>query len=221
MSLSRTFLALLGLSLVISCPGPAPDPGPDAMPPEPPVDVAAAYADEVWRGYDAAVWDFALDNGLSGDWWQWMLIHRDRFREAYVRARTDRRIRVGVRYAAPIAYDPPWADEDEHMRALERMAELAYPGWDFSFAPDDPEAEFQAVLGHAGTSYADGDTVYLVWEGIFLHEFAHLLGLGHHYCDPYDIASPCPDRPPGEGRCIMDRNAVTWGPTEQFVLNLG
>lgn len=192
-----------------------PDAGPDACPA--PIDPEW----EIWRGYDAAVWSFALDNGLSGDWWQWMLAHKDRFREAYVRARTDRRIRVGVRYADPIAYDPPWSDEDEHMRALERMAELAYPGWDFSFTPDDPEAEFQAVLGHAGISYADGDTVYLVWEGIFLHEFAHTLGLGHHYCDPYDLSAPCPDRPPGEGRCIMDRNAATWGPTEQFVLNLG
>lgn len=208
---------LLGLAFISSCPGaPDVDVPPDAACPAEPPDPLH----EIWRGYSGAVWDFAGDNGLTGDWWQWMLANKERYKEAYVRARTDRRVRVEVRYAAPIAYDPPWASEDEHMAALERLAELAYPGWDFSFSLDDDDAEFYAVLGHEGTSYADGDTVYLVWEGIFLHEFAHLLGIGHHYCGA-DLGAPCPDRPPGEGRCIMDRNAATWGPTEQFVLNLG
>ena len=216
----RTTAALLGLFLLTTCVADdATEASPDACPmPDPPPDPER----EIWRGFDDAVWTYALDNDLPGEWWQWMLVHKDRYREAYVRARTDRRIRVEVRYDIPIPYDPPWRDEAEHMRALERMAELAYPGWDFSFSFDDPQAEFFAVIGHSGPhSYADGDTVYLVWEGIFLHEFAHLLGIGHHYCSADDLGAPCPDRPPGEGPCIMDRNSVSWGPTEQFVLGLG
>jgi len=216
-SFLRPLLFLFGLTVIATC-------ATDDVPCDPP-DAATPDACpdpeyEIWRGYHDAVWDFTQDNGLSGDWWNWMLVHKDAYRTAYVRARTDRRVRVEVSYENPIAYDPPWADEDEHMRALERMAETAFPGWDFSFSLDDPQADTFAVLGHVGTSYADGHVVYLVWEGIFLHEFAHTLGIGHHYCGS-DLTAPCEYRPPGEGRCIMDRNAATWGPAEQFVLNLG
>jgi hypothetical protein len=158
-----------------------------------------------------------------------MLDRASLFDKAYIRARTDRRIRVEVRYANAIPYDPPWTDENEHLAALERDAELTYVGWDFSFSFHDPDAEFFAVLGHRtslmwgdGVSYADAETntVYLVWETIFSHEFAHLLGVWHHYCED-DLTGPCADRPPGEGRCIMSRDARTWGPTEQLVLGLG
>lgn len=219
MLIHRLFPILLACAAVSACveddvPAPPDASSPDACPAPP----DPGY--EIWRGYPDAVWDFAMDNGLSGDWWDWMLVHKDAFRTAYVRARTDRRIRVEVSYERAIAYDPPWASEDEHMQALERMAELAYPGWDFSFSLDDPQAEFRVILGHAGTSYADGHDVYLVWEGIFMHEFAHAIGLWHHYCGD-DITHACWATPPGEGRCIMSRSAATWGPTEQFVLNLG
>ena len=220
MSFPSRLLWFLSAICLVACPSDAGDDstvdaGPDACPA--PADPEA----EIWRGYDDALWSFAKDNDLSGDWWQWMRVHKDRYREAYVRARTDRRVRVEVSYDIPLVYDPPWVDENEHMEALERMAELAYPGWDFSFSLDDPQADVFAVLGYSGSaSHQDGDTVYLIWEGIFLHEFAHVLGIGHHYCGA-DLQAPCPDRPPGEGPCIMDRNSATWGPTEQFVLGLG
>lgn len=218
MSFARSLAALTGLSLLISCPGDAPDVPPDAAPPDPEAEHLAA----LWNGFDAAARSFAADNGLSVDWSRWMLAHKDAYKTAYLRARTDRRIRVEVSYDLPIVYDPPWADEAEHMQALERMAELAYPGWDFSFSLEDPQAEFFAVVGYSGdASHQDGSAVYLIWEGIFLHEFAHTLGIRHHYCSASDLGAPCPDRPPGEGPCIMDRNSATWGPTEQFVLNLG
>lgn len=214
MSFPRLFAALLGLSFLVSCPSDAPEEAPPDAPPPDPVEA-------IWQGFDEAASSFAFDNGLSADWRQWMLVHKDAYKTAYVRARTDRRIRVEVSYDLPIAYDPPWTGEAEHMKALERMAELAYPGWDFSFSLDDPKAEFFAVIGYSGdVSYQDGNAVYLIWEGIFLHEFAHSLGIWHHYCGA-DLNAPCPDRPPGEGRCVMDRNAATWGPTEQFILNLG
>src|SRR5438552_2366231 len=83
----------------------------------------------------------------------------------------------------------------------------------------DSDGEFTVILGeHGGVSYEDGPTVHLVWEGIFLHEFGHALGLSHHYCD--DTLQPCAATPPGEfeAKCIMSRNAATWGPAEQFVL---
>lgn len=214
----RFAAAFMAISFLSVCTADAPsDPTPDAGP-----DSDAEYAEAVWRGFDAAARTYALDNGLSDDWSQWMLVHKDAYKEAYVRARTDRRVRFEVSYDLPLVYDPPWTDEAEHMKALERMAELAYPGWDFLFSLDDSQAEFFAVIGYAGdASFAAGTTVYLIWEGIFLHEFAHTLGIRHHYCSASDLSAPCPDRPPGEGPCIMDRNAATWGPTEQFVLGLG
>lgn len=210
----RTQALVLSLCLAGCTPDEPSAPPPDAEPPP-------ALEEIVLAEYENDAYAFELDNGLPIGWADWMIERKARFAGAYVRARTDRRVRVEVRYDAPIAYDPPWADENEHMRALERMAELAYVGWDFSFSLDDPQAEFFAVLGHSGTSYADGDTVYLVWEGIFLHEFAHLLGIQHHYCDCCG-QDACPDLyPPGEGTCIMSRTSATWGPAEQFVLGLG
>jgi len=211
----RPLPVLFALSALCACApdDPAVDP-PDAEP-------APTIEEIVLVGYETEVYAFEIDNGLPEGWADWMIARKARFAGAYVRARLDRRMRVQVSYDAVIAYDPPWSSEDEHMAALERMAELAYPGWDFSFSFDDPQAEFFAVLGYAGdTSHQSGNTVYLIWEGIFLHEFAHTLGLGHHYCGA-DLEAPCPERPPGEGQCIMDRNSATWGPTEQFVLGLG
>jgi hypothetical protein len=222
MSFPSRLLWFLPAACLIACPSDAGDgsttdagPVPDSCP-------APTIDEAVLAGYEAEAYAFEIDNGLPQGWADWMIARKDRFDEAYVRARTDRRMRVEVRYDIAIPYDPPWASEEEHLAALERMAELAYPGWDFSFSFDDPDAEYFAVLGHSGgTSYADGNTVYLVWEGIFLHEFGHVLGIQHHYCDCCG-QDACPDQfPPGEGACIMARTAATWGPAEQFVLGLG
>lgn len=190
-------------------------PPPDAEPPP-------TIEEIVLAGYEAEAYAYEIDNGLPVGWAEWMIERKDRFAGAYVRARTDRRIRVEVRYDVPIAYDPPWTDEGEHLRALERMAELAYVGWDFSFSFDDPAAEFFAVIGYSGdTSHQSGDTVYLIWEGIFLHEFGHVLGIQHHYCDCCGQDQCEEQYPPGEGTCVMARTAATWGPAEQFALGLG
>ncbi|HTK60343.1 MAG TPA: hypothetical protein VL283_04040 [Candidatus Baltobacteraceae bacterium] len=222
MSFASRLLWFIPATVLIACPadvgdGSAIDAGdaPDSCP-------APTIDEIVLSGYEAEARAFEIDNGLPDGWADWMIARKDRFAEAYVRARTDRRIRVEVRYDIAITYDPPWASEQEHLDALERMAELAYVGWDFSFSFDDPEAEFFAVIGHSGgVSYADGDTVYLVWEGIFLHEFGHLLGIQHHYCDCCG-QDQCEDQfPPGEGTCIMARTAASWGPAEQFALGLG
>ena len=88
----RTLSILLSFAFLAACAADdAQDVPPDAAPTP---DACPAPVDpewEIWRGYNDAVWSFALDNDLSGDWWQWMLVHKDRYREAYVRARTNRR----------------------------------------------------------------------------------------------------------------------------------
>ena len=77
-----------------------------------------------------------------------------------------------------------------------------------------------AILGGHGTSYASGHTIYLVYETIFAHEFGHTLGLHHHYCGGSG-ADHCPENfPPGEGKCIMARDSVSFGPTENSFLLL-
>lgn len=218
MLIRRLFPVFVALAALSACQEEV-DETPDAACPDVP---PPSQEETIFAGYDAAARAFEADNGLVVGWADWMIAHKSDFKKAYVRARTDRRIRVFVTYDRAIAYDPPWANEQEHFAALERMAELAYPGWDFSFSDADPDAEFTAILGeHGGVSYEDGPTVHLVWEGIFLHEFGHAIGLGHHYCD--GTLDPCAYTPPGEfeAKCIMSRNAATWGPAEQFVLNLG
>ncbi len=193
--------------------------------------------EEILHGYNQEVWDYAHEH-MSGDWWAWMISNStcydparpyaadcpyEWYQNIYVRARRSdpsyRHLRVEVSYEHPIDYAPAWSSEAEHMAALKSLAELTYPGWEFTFSLDDPSAEFHAVLGHAGISYADDDTIYLVYEGILGHEFGHLLGLSHHYCAVGDTCQR--NYPPGEGPCIMTRESVSWGPTEQFLLQLG
>ena len=188
-------------------------PAPDAFPGPSDEEIMAGYDDEV-RSYQAAV-------GLPAEWAGWMIERKQAWAKAYVRGRRDHAVRVTVRYERPIAYDPPWPSETEHFAALERMAELQYPGWDFTFDAGDPGPnDVVAVLGHAGTSYADGRTIYLAWEGIFAHEFGHTIGLRHHYCAPPGD-DRCPEAyPPGEEACIMNRNSASFGPTENPFLLL-
>lgn len=173
--------------------------------------------------YEEEVLLFEQANGLPPAWADWMIENQNVYATAYNVARGDRSVRIEVRYAREISYDPPWESEEQHMAALEQAAELQFPGWDFTFSRDDPDADVVAVLGHTGKfSYADvtGKTIYLIYEGIFAHEFAHTLGLQHHFCvNPEDTVN-CGTLPPGEGACIMAMNSESWGPTEQFLLRL-
>ena len=193
--------------------------------------------EEILRGYNQEVWEFAQAR-MNGDWWAWMLPNSTCadptqppslacpyawYQNAYVRARRAdpafRRLRIEVGYETPIAYDPPWSNEEEHLQAIKLMAELSFPGWEFILSFDDPRAEFRVILGHASGSFVDHETIYLAQESVFSHEFGHLLGLSHHYCVAGDDCKR--NHPPGEGPCIMSRESLSWGPTEQFLLQLG
>lgn len=211
----RTHACLIALALAACDSGPVvapPEDCPDIEPPPAPEDVIL----ELYEG-DVRSWQPAA--GLPPEWADWMVERKDRFAYAYVIGRTQDVWRVEVRYETLLAYDPPWTSEDEHMAALETMAELQYPGWDFTFSLDDPGADIVAHIGYRGTSHSNGRDIYLVWEGIFGHEFGHSVGIPHHYCD--STLEDCPDTtPPGEGPCIMSRNSATWGPTEAFLLRL-
>lgn len=163
--------------------------------------------------------------GLSDAWSTWMIENQNTLQFAYNNGRGDRSVRVKVEYDQVIDYDPPWQDEDEHMVALKQLAELAFPGWDFTFSIDEPSPDVTAVLGYTGIASRavsiPTPTVFLIYETVFNHEFAHLLGVRHHYCgDDFQNTAICELAPPDEGPCIMSRDSNTWGPTEQFLLYL-
>ena len=163
----------------------------------------------------------------DAQWRSWMIQRKDWWSSGYISGRRSHDIHVYVRYESKPAYSPSWSSEAEHFAALKRLAELQFPGWDFTFLEyyEGVEADMKgydivAVLGHSGFSYASGRTIYLVYETIFAHEFGHTLGLHHHYCNDGG-GDNCPEaHPPGEGVCIMDRNSVSFGPTENRFLLL-
>lgn len=168
-------------------------------PPSPtPADISGQYRERVA--------EYKARYGMSNEWEQWMYDHQDRYEEAFrLSLETPEIITVAFIYASPIAYDPPWSSEDEHMSALETVAEGGYPGYDFDFVLDaDPAAAFvTAFAGSDGTSYASGNTVNLYYETIFNHELAHVLGIKHHYSGDYTVKEYLP---PGEPLCLMARN---------------
>lgn len=162
-------------------------------------------------------------------WRSWMIQRKDWWSSAYISGRRDHEVHVYVRYENPVPYNPPWSrGETEHFEALKQMADLQYPGWNFTFSSyyEGVEADMKgydvvAVLGHQGVSNASGRTIYLVYETIFAHEFGHTLGLHHHYCGDSSSNENCPEAyPPDEGECIMNRNSVSFGPTENNFLLL-
>ena len=220
-------ICLLFATLILSaCNSPLSDGGSDAADLTPDASVGPTDED-ILADYDAEVRTYQEEVGMPGEWRFWMLERKDRWSNSYIRGRRDHEAHVYVRYEREIAYDPPWSSEEEHYAALEQLAELQYPGWDFTFSvyEDGVEDNLErndvvAVLGHSGDSNASGRTIYLLWEGIFSHEFGHTLGLRHHYCGGAG-ADYCPDAyPPGENKCTMDRNSSSFGPTEIFLLQL-
>ena len=185
----------------------------------------------IMANYEADVAAYQEEVGMPPEWATWMIEKKDWWSKAYISGRRDHEARVYVRYERDIDYDPPWPGETEaereaaHFATLEYMAELQFPGWDFTFleyyegVEDDLKGnDVVAVLGHSGTSNASGHTIYLVYEAIFGHEFGHTIGLHHHYCGGTG-SDQCPEAfPPGEDKCVMARNSASFGPTENYFL---
>lgn len=180
--------------------------------------------EEIMANYRADV----AGMNMPTEWKDWMLEREDVWAKAYISGRRDHTAHVFVRYEHPAVYDPPWASEEEHFTALKRMAEMEYPSWKFAFteyypgvsSDEDAAVNVIAVLGHSGYSYAEGNTVYLVFETVFGHEFGHILGLRHHYCGDNYRSSCEEESPPSEGICLMSRDSMSFGPTERFLLGL-
>jgi hypothetical protein len=132
-----------------------------------------------------------------------------RFEPVYRRASIKPEVlELSFRYMNPIDYEPPWVNEAEHMAALEAIAELTYPGFDFAFVLNGNEADSYAdvVAGIPGdTSNRSGNTIFAHNETIFGHEFAHVMLAQHHYTTIETIGTGL-NMPPGESTCLMDRN---------------
>ena len=198
--------------------------------------------EDIMAGYEPEVRLYPEKMDVSPEWVDWMIVGKQVddahprgkvwWSKAYISPRRydDHNVRIYVRYEDPehpLIYTPAWESEAEHFTALKKMAQLQYPGWTFTFLiyQDGDENRLEgndaiAILGGHGTSYASGHTVYLVYETIFAHEFGHTLGLHHHYCGGSGT-DHCPENfPPGEGQCIMARDSVSWGPTENSFLLL-
>lgn len=143
-------------------------------------------------------------------WEQWMLDNRTRYEPIFDKARVKpATLMIAFRYdTTPIAYDPPWTSETEHMNALETYAELAYAGYDFEFIfGGDTTTSYANVIAGIPTnsSHASGKDVFLYYELIFGHEFGHVMGVPHHY-DTLEEIGTGQHMPPGEVGCLMDRN---------------
>jgi hypothetical protein len=158
---------------------------------------------------------------MPAAWATWMIERTDVWARAYAVGTSGKTTwRLNVVYDAPMAYT--WATEADHFAALESVLTLAYPGWTFTIGANLTNPDRTLHLGHAGRSEAEGNDIYLVWEGIIVHEFGHTVGLNHHYVMANGEPLATPDTlPPGESDCVMSRNGSGLGQTEQFLLRVG
>lgn len=147
----------------------------------------------------------------SNEWELWMLDNRGRYFNAFniAGARPDV-INISFRYETdPIAYDPAWASETEHLSYLETSAEGTYATYNFNFIfnGDTDSSYANVIAGIASTtSHASGKNMYLYYETIFGHEFGHVMGIPHHYDDgDLDTIGEGLNMPPGDTQCLMDR----------------
>jgi hypothetical protein len=170
-----------------------------------------ATIDLLADAYTLRVREFSALYGKDEAWEQWMEDNRDRYLPVFNAANAaPRPITLAFRYdTAPIAYNPPWASEAEHMAALEALMEPAYAGYDFELLfGADASTTYGSIIAGIPTnlSHASGRTVYLYYETIINHEFGHVLALPHHY-DSDETVGDGQHMPPGETACLMDRNS--------------
>lgn len=172
---------------------------------ETPVIVYPVYASD----YEAQVANYKAQYGKNDAWASWMLANKARYSATFTAAKSKpSTITISFRYETlPIAYNPAWTSEAEHMNALAKLASDAYRGYVFSFVFNGNTSTSYAniIAGlSVNNSYSWGKDVYLYFETIFNHEFGHTMKLLHHY-DVVGVAGQ--HFPPGETGCIMDRSS--------------
>lgn len=161
--------------------------------------------------YQQHVHSFRLLYGKDAAWEQWMLANRNRYQAVFERAAVKPQVLViAFRYdSAPIAYNPPWNSEAEHMQALEKFSELTYASYDFQFVfnGNTTTSFANAIAGiPTNASHQSGKNVFLYYELIFGHEFGHVMGVPHHY-DTDPAIGTGQHMPPGDTKCLMDRTS--------------
>ncbi len=174
--------------------------------------------------YEVQVKSFRARYGKSIEWERWMLDNRGRYEAAFLKAKEAPCTRnIAFRYDTdPIAYNPPWVNEDQHMAALKTLSDLTYPGYDFRFLFDgDTDYSYANAIAGIPTneSYASGKDVYLYYETVFRHEFAHIICVPHHY-DTDAETGMGRHMPPGESRCLMDRSSNQFCSACRTALNI-
>lgn len=183
---------------------------------------AAPVTDTVTDNYEVQVKSFRSRYQKSAEWEAWMLENRSRYQAVFAAAHAvPCPIGIATSYETALAYNPPWSSEVEHMAALNRIADLTYPGYRFNFSLGlTPSTSYaQAILGQvAVTSHAPGRIVYLHYETIFNHEFGHVMAVQHHY--PNGTGGSGLHFPPGENLCLMDRNSNQYCSACRTALNL-
>ena len=184
--------------------------------------LAAPVSDTLSDRYEVQVKSFRSRYGKDAAWETWMMTNRARYDNVVPAAlATPCPIRIAVSYASPVPYNPPWTNEAEHMTALNRMANVHFPGYqfDFQFGIERSTAYAECILGWPGNSDASGRTLRLHFETIFGHEFAHILNVAHHY-EGASLGNSGFHFPPGETLCIMDRNANEYCSACRTAMNL-
>jgi hypothetical protein len=160
--------------------------------------------------YEGRVADFKARYCKSDTWETWMIANKARYASAFAASQElPSTITISFRYeTTPINYSPAWASEAAHMNVFTTMAQGTYPGYNFNivFNGNTSTSYANIIAGIAGTtSYSYYKNVYLYYETIFNHEFAHTMKLPHHYDSIGDVGNGM-HMPPGETQCIMDRN---------------
>jgi hypothetical protein len=162
--------------------------------------------------YDEQVEVIKSRYGKTSEWRNWMKSSdiRARYQPAWDRCRSvPTTLKIAFRYGgAPLAYDPPWESEHQHMNVFDQMATLSFPSlnFEFLFGVDSTTTDMLVEVGGIGmTSHAGGNYAYLYYETIFGHEFGHVLNIAHHYPGA-DITTRI-YMPPGEDYCVMARNS--------------
>ena len=176
-------------------------------------DPDAANNHLVSGGYAQRVSNYKERYSKSGEWENWMLANEARYGGAVAASKSrPSTITISFRYeSSPLNYSPAWDNEGQHMAALVKMAEGGYPGYSFKFVFGSAGGAYANVIAgtESTTSYASGNSIHLYYETIFNHEFAHVMRIPHHYDSVGGIGGGS-SMPPGESKCLMDRNSTVF-----------